>query len=102
MGVMQIHHHCGDRVAERRALFQSGWGPGGVARSPQPLRHWLDTVANPPTHATTKRVVKEAFAEERTVLRSLPLMPYRAVLKLESMAARNSPESSGRNSPTSF
>jgi len=47
------------------------------------LRHWLDTVANPRVHATTKRVVNEAFAEERPALRPLPLAPYRAVLKLE-------------------
>jgi transposase len=47
------------------------------------LRHWLDTVANPRVHATTKRVVNEAFAEERPALRPLPLVPYRAVLKLE-------------------
>jgi hypothetical protein len=47
------------------------------------LRHWLDTVANPRVHATTRRVVNEAFAEERTALRRLPLAPYRAVLRLE-------------------
>jgi transposase len=47
------------------------------------LRHWLDTVANPRTHATTRRVVNEAFAEERTALRPLPLAAYRTVLKLE-------------------
>src|SRR4051794_16516347 len=47
------------------------------------LRHWLDTVANPRVHATTKRVVNEAFAEEKPALRPLPLAPYRAVLKLE-------------------
>src|SRR5271165_6167386 len=29
------------------------------------LRHWLDTAANPRVHATTNRVVNEAFAEER-------------------------------------
>ena len=29
------------------------------------LRHWLDTVANPRVHATTQRVVNEAFAEEK-------------------------------------
>ena len=28
------------------------------------LRRWLDTVANPRVHATTQRVVNEAFAEE--------------------------------------
>jgi transposase len=47
------------------------------------LRHWLDTVANPRVHATTKRVVNEAFAEERPALKPLPLAPYRAVLELE-------------------
>ena len=29
MGVMQIHHHRGDGVAERRSLFQTGWSLGG-------------------------------------------------------------------------
>jgi transposase len=47
------------------------------------LRHWLDTVANARVHATTRRVVSEAFAEERAALKPLPLAPYRAVLKLE-------------------
>jgi len=47
------------------------------------LRHWLDTVANPRRHATTQRVVNEAFAEEKPVLKTLPLVPYQAVLKLE-------------------
>jgi transposase len=44
------------------------------------LRHWLDTVANPRVHATTQRVVNEAFAEEKPALKSLPLTPYRTVL----------------------
>lgn len=47
------------------------------------LRHWLGAVANPRVHATTRRVVNEAFAEERQALMPLPLMPYRAVLRLE-------------------
>jgi hypothetical protein len=47
------------------------------------LRHWLDTVANPRVHATTRRVVNEAFAEERDALKPLPLAPYQAVLRLE-------------------
>jgi transposase len=47
------------------------------------LRHWFDNVANPRVHATTQRVVNEAFAEEKPHLKSLPLAPYRAVLKLE-------------------
>ena len=41
------------------------------------LRHWIDTV-NPRVHATTQRVVNEAFAEEEAALkhsaaRALPL-----------------------------
>jgi len=47
------------------------------------LRHWLDTVANPRVHATTRRVVNEAFAEEGDALKPLPLAPYQAVLRLE-------------------
>ena len=35
------------------------------------LRHWLDTVANPRVHATTKRVVNEAFAEEKASLKAV-------------------------------
>ena len=47
------------------------------------LRHWIDTVANPRVHATTQRVVNEAFAEEKPHLKTLPLAPFRSVLKLE-------------------
>jgi transposase len=47
------------------------------------LRHWLDTVANPRVHATTRRVVHEAFAEEKSALQAVPLAPYQAVLRLE-------------------
>src|SRR4029077_1253387 len=47
------------------------------------LQHWLDAVANPRVHATTQRVVNEAFAEEKPALKPLPLAPYRTVLKLE-------------------
>jgi transposase len=61
------------------------------------LRHWLDTVANPRLHATTKRVVNEAFAEERPSLRPLPLAPYRAVLKLERRVSRDGMISVGGN-----
>jgi transposase len=61
------------------------------------LRHWLDTVANPRIHATTKRVVNEAFAEEQTALRQLPLVPYRAVLKLERRVSHDGMVSVGGN-----
>ena len=60
---------------------------GGVFRNLDDLnvqlRRWLDTVANARVHATTERVVNEAFAEEKPHLKPLPLAPYRAVLKLE-------------------
>ena len=59
---------------------------GGVFRNlddlNEQLRHWLDAVANPRVHATTNRVVNEAFAEERTSLKAPPAAPYRAVLRL--------------------
>jgi transposase len=61
------------------------------------LRHWLDTVANPRVHATTRRVVNEAFAEERQHLRPLPLAPFRAVLKLERRISREGMASVGGN-----
>lgn len=47
------------------------------------LTRWLADVANPRVHATTGRVVNEAFAEERPTLQSLPLIPFGSVLKLE-------------------
>ena len=47
------------------------------------LRHWLDTIANPRVHATTQRIVNEAFAEEKPHLKLLPLAPFRSLLKLE-------------------
>ncbi|MET0558915.1 MAG: IS21 family transposase [Solirubrobacterales bacterium] len=47
------------------------------------LGRWLAGVANPRVHATTGRVVNEAFAEEKPALLSLPLIPFGSVLKLE-------------------
>jgi transposase len=61
------------------------------------LRHWLDGVANPRLHATTRRVVNEAFAEERLHLRPLPLAPFRAVLRLERRISRDGMVSVGGN-----
>jgi hypothetical protein len=49
----------------------------------QQFQQWLETVANVRRHATTGRIVSEAFAEERAELRQLPQHPYRAVLSLE-------------------
>ena len=61
------------------------------------LRHWLDTVANPRAHATTQRVVNEAFAEEKPALLPLPLVPYRTVLKLERRVSHEGMVSVGGN-----
>ena len=74
---------------------------GGVSRNlddlNEQLRHWLDTVANPRLHATTNRVVKEAFAEERASLNALPVAPYRALLRLERRASHEGTVSVGGN-----
>ena len=61
------------------------------------LRHRLDTVANPRVHATTQRVVNEAFAEEKPALKPLPLAPYRTVLKLERRVSHEGMVSIGGN-----
>ena len=61
------------------------------------LRRWLDGVANPRTHATTRRIVSEAFAEERAHLRPLPLAPFRSVLRLERRISRDGMVSVGGN-----
>jgi transposase len=74
---------------------------GGVFRNlddlNDQLRHWLDTVANPRVHATTQRVVNEAFAEEKASLKALPCAPYRAVLRLERRASHEGMVSVGGN-----
>ena len=61
------------------------------------LRRWLNEVANPRVHATTGRVVNEAFAEERASLKPLPLAPFRAVLRLERRISRDGMVSVGGN-----
>lgn len=61
------------------------------------LRRWLGQVANPRVHATTRRVVNEAFAEERPHLRPLPLAPFRSVLRLERRISRDGMVSVGGN-----
>jgi len=74
---------------------------GGVFRNLDDLngqlRHWLDTVANPRVHATTHRVVNEAFAEEKVSLQALPGAPYRTVLRLERRASHEGMVSIGGN-----
>jgi transposase len=61
------------------------------------LRHWLDTVANPRTHATTGRVVAEAFTEEQPQLQPLPLVTFRSVLRLERRVSHEGMVSVGGN-----
>ena len=57
----------------------------------------LGTVANPRVHASTGRVVNEAFAEERPTLQVLPLIPFGAVLKLERRISHEGMVSVGGN-----
>src|SRR4029450_13837229 len=61
------------------------------------LRHWLDTIANPRVHAPTQRVVNEAFAEEKPHLKTLPLLPFRSLLKLERRVSHEGMVSVGGN-----
>jgi hypothetical protein len=61
------------------------------------LHNWLDAVANPRVHATTQRVVNEAFAKEKPHLKTLPIVPYRAVLKLERRVSHEGMVSVGGN-----
>jgi len=74
---------------------------GGAFRNLDDLnaqfRVWLDTVANPRVHATTRRVVTEAFAEEKASLKLLPPTPYQAVLRLERRASHEGMVSVGGN-----
>ena len=57
-----------------------------------------ETVArNPRVHATTQRVVNEAFAEEKVSLEPLPRSPYRSVLRLERRASHEGMVSVGGN-----
>jgi hypothetical protein len=55
------------------------------------LRRWLDTVANPPVHATTQRVVNEAFAEEKPALKPLLRIPRASWIGCRKPANHESP-----------
>jgi hypothetical protein len=61
------------------------------------LLTWLNTVANVRRHATTQRIVSEAFAEERPALVPLPLAPFRSVLRLERRVSCEGLVSVGNN-----
>jgi len=61
------------------------------------LGQWLDQVANARLHATTRRVVREAFVAEQPALQPLPAMPFAAVLKLERRVSHEGMVSVGGN-----
>lgn len=61
------------------------------------LAAWLDGVANARVHATTRRVVREAFAEEKAKQRPLPAQPFGCVLSLERRVSREGMVSVGGN-----
>jgi len=50
---------------------------------------WCRDVANARVHATTNRVVAEAFVEERASLIPLPAHPYDTVLTVERRVSRD-------------
>lgn len=58
---------------------------------------WRTTVANSRVHATTRRVVDDAFAEERPFLQPLPLLPYNAALTVERRVSKDGMISVGGN-----
>ena len=58
---------------------------------------WRSEVANPRIHATTRRVVDEAFAEERPSLTPLPAIAYNAVLTVERRVSKDGMVSVGGN-----
>jgi len=58
---------------------------------------WRTEVANPRVHATTRRVVDAAFAEERPSLGPLPAIPYSAVLSVERRVSKEGMISVGGN-----
>lgn len=58
---------------------------------------WRTGVANPRVHATTRRVVNDAFADERAHLQPLPAIPYSAVLTVERRVSKDGMISVGGN-----
>jgi len=61
------------------------------------FNHWRATIANPRVHATTNRVIDEAFAEEKVTLIALPAKPYDAVLTVERRVSHEGMVSVGGN-----
>jgi len=58
---------------------------------------WRRQIANPRVHATTGRIVEEAFAEEKPTLVPLPALRYNAVLTIERRVSHEGMVSVGGN-----
>ena len=58
---------------------------------------WCVEIANPRVHATTNKVVNEAFAAEQPFLIPLPAHPYDAVLTVERRVSHEGMVSVGGN-----
>ncbi|QUS59016.1 IS21 family transposase [Pseudovibrio brasiliensis] len=58
---------------------------------------WCERQANARVHATTNRVVQEAFEEERLSLIDLPALPYNTVLTVERRITKDGVVSVGGN-----
>jgi hypothetical protein len=61
------------------------------------LQDWLGNVANVRLHATTQKIVSEAFAGEQLDLQPLPAVPFDALLKLERRVSHEGLVSIGGN-----
>ncbi len=61
------------------------------------FNQWRREIANPRVHATTGRVVDEAFAEEQPALIPLPAIAYNAVLTIERRVSHEGMISVGGN-----
>jgi Mu transposase, C-terminal domain/Integrase core domain len=80
-----------------RQDFFLGWTFRNLDDLNTQLADWLATVANVRVHATTQRVVAEAFAEEKPKLQELPSLPFGSVLKLERRVSHEGMISVGGN-----
>lgn len=61
------------------------------------FEHWRTQIANPRRHATTNRIVDEAFAKEQSALIDLAVHPYDAVLTVERRVSHEGMVSVGGN-----
>lgn len=61
------------------------------------MQEWLGSVANVRLHATTQKIVSEAFAAEQFDLQALPAVPFDALLKLERRVSHEGLVSIGGN-----